>query len=91
MHDIQATIIDHSQSGGTSSIYLNANQPLLPWTLQLPITWTGQVNGNKVRILQHDYPSRNKDNFEFIGMPDGSSYTQFCIIDLIDECCRVMD
>ncbi len=85
MHVISKTITDRSHP--SENLYINPNhdKPLHPSEFIAPITWTGFVGGNHVKIIQNVSDPFFLDDSRFIEFPDKCNYIKGNILEWVDE------
>lgn len=88
MWDINQSFKDSTEISGHVTIFLNADKPLNPYHISYPVSWTGYINNEPVRILQISSSLKFSENYNFEIYPNGYSIYQTKIIEAIDNLLR---
>jgi len=91
MWQIKEEFKDNRHPIGKSWVYLNADKPINPWHISYPITWSGFVDGNKVKIIQKGQLAYSVDDFEFEEFPKIYEYIKGRIVKWINDYLRILD
>jgi hypothetical protein len=91
MWQINEAFEDIGRFRDKSTLFLNADKPINPYSITYPILWAGFLNNEKVMIKQIDSSSFHISDYDFIDFPDEYSYLQGAIVKAIDKYLKILD
>jgi len=91
MWQISEEFEDYTHPIGKGWVNLNADKPMNPYHISYPITWSGFVSGQEVRIIQKSFSAFSLSDFDFVEFPDKYSYIKSDIVKWIDKYLRILD
>ena len=74
-----------------SSINLNADKALNPYTITYPLIWTGYVAGQEVEIIQISNSASSKNDFDFKVFPANYNFIKADIVKHIHTCLNTLN
>jgi hypothetical protein len=91
MSEISEKFEDYMNNGVRAYINLNPDKEMNPYTITYPITWSGNIAGHEVIIVQEHASSNLIDDYDFKVFPSVYNPLKSDIVKLIDKHLRNMD
>ncbi|MCW1963161.1 hypothetical protein [Chryseobacterium viscerum] len=85
MYEIHKDIPDYSAKNNKSSVMLNPNKTIYPYSITYPIEWKGFVAGVPVTIIQKGESSSFIDDYDFGNLPPLISNLKHSVVEVIDN------
>ena len=84
MYQINKDIPDYSSPNNKSSVMLNPNKTINPYTITYPVEWKGFVAGVPITIIQKGSSSSFIDDYDFLDIPPQISNLKHSVVEVID-------
>lgn len=84
MYEIHRDIPDYSSPRNKSSVMLNPNKTINPYTITYPVEWKGFVANVPVTIIQKGSSSSFIDDYDFGDLPPSISNLKYSVVEVID-------